>query len=191
MLLVSQRQLTVLLLFGYGLTDVSMEAPIAVTSSWRKYSLFHFLCSKLVFPDHSHLLWQDWRLSLSTLTILVKLKFQVSIDEVNSFIKSYLCLTHLLLIFSYLCAIPAACCWGCNLACLAFEHIWCLTPSIKYCKINLYPLMRLYSFAIQCLCVPFFEAVALVFSKVGIHKVEQPPEYKSRHDEFEVMMTQI
>ena len=93
--------------------------------------------------------------------------------------------------FSYLCAIPAACCWGCNFACLAFEHIWCLTPSIKYCKISYYPLMRLYSFAIQCLCVPFFEAVALVFSKVGIYRSDEPPQYKSRQEEFATIMARI
>ena len=93
--------------------------------------------------------------------------------------------------FSYVCAIPAACCWGCSFACLAFDHIWCLTPTIKYYKISYYPLMRLYALFLQCLCVPFFEAMSLIFSKVGLYKNEGPPEYKSRMDEFESIMAKI
>ena len=91
----------------------------------------------------------------------------------------------------YLCALPAACFWGCNFAILAFEHIWCITPFIKYFKISYYPIMRLYSFAIQCICVPFFEAFALVFSKVGLYKSDEPPKYTDRQDELAALMSRI
>ncbi|KAF5279680.1 hypothetical protein FQA39_LY18247 [Lamprigera yunnana] len=37
---------------------------------------------------------------------------------------------------SVLCAPIIACCLGCTFACLAFEHIWCLTPCLRIWKVS-------------------------------------------------------
>jgi len=72
------------------------------------------------------------------------------------------------LVLTYLCAIPMSLCWGCKFACIAFCHIWKITPCLKVCQMNLGCMQKMYGYIVACMCNPICEAFALCFSKINV-----------------------
>jgi hypothetical protein len=66
-------------------------------------------------PDHTHALDCVWKYSYKCFNLWKTLCY---------------------LIVTTLCGIPIASCWGCYFACVAFYHIWEITPSIKALEIE-------------------------------------------------------
>jgi len=67
------------------------------------------------------------------------------------------------IIMTTICGIPLAMCWGCYFACIAFEHIWQITPCIKAWEINLSICARVYSICVNAFCGPCCEGCAKIF----------------------------
>ena len=66
------------------------------------------------------------------------------------------------------CAVPLAFIWGCEFACVAFTHIWVVTPCFRMCDLNFDCCRKFWSLCVHCVLDPCYEAVALVFSKIFI-----------------------
>ena len=71
-------------------------------------------------------------------------------------------------ILTILCAIPLAFCWGCEFACVAFCHIWSLSPALKIIEINCVHCRKLFTALLECLLGPICETCGLVFSKIEV-----------------------
>jgi hypothetical protein len=67
-----------------------------------------------------------------------------------------------------LCAIPLACCWGCEFACLACYHIWYYTPYIRFCTIHCTSFRRLLVLVLDACLGPFCETCGLCLSKISV-----------------------
>lgn len=71
-------------------------------------------------------------------------------------------------VLSVLCGVPMACMWGCEFACLACYHIWCMTPMIRYVTIHLTNYRRLLNLILDSCYGPWCETCGLVFSKIAV-----------------------
>jgi len=68
-------------------------------------------------------------------------------------------------ILSSLCAVPSALCHGCLYACLAFEVVWCYTPSFQGMVVTVHHLGRVFSLYVSCLLRPFCDACGSCIAK--------------------------
>ena len=59
--------------------------------------------------------------------------------------------------------------WGCQFACVMFEHIWCYTPRLRLLAINCDCLQKLWGTTLQCLLAPVCETFGLCFSNIVIN----------------------
>ena len=59
--------------------------------------------------------------------------------------------------------------WGCQFACVMFEHIWCYTPRLRLLAINCGCLQKLWGTTLQCLLAPVCETFGLCFSNIVIN----------------------
>merc|ERR1711893_411317 len=66
-------------------------------------------------PDHTHSIDCVWKYSAKCFTMWKALCY---------------------IIATAICGIPVATCWGCYFACVAFQHIWCITPAIMDLRIE-------------------------------------------------------
>ncbi|XP_014678552.1 PREDICTED: caveolin-2-like [Priapulus caudatus] len=71
---------------------------------------------------------------------------------------------------SLFCAPCLALCWGCQFACLAFDHIWYCTPMLKAFKLQCTMLRQFWFTTVDCFLAPCCEAVGLIFSKIKISR---------------------
>jgi len=71
-------------------------------------------------------------------------------------------------ILSFLCAIPAAICWGCGFGCLAFSQIWCYIPCIRACKTQTLCCKEVFVIIMNTFIGPIFGACGKVFSNIRI-----------------------
>ena len=62
-------------------------------------------------------------------------------------------------IFTTLCGIPCAMCWGCGFACVAINHIWLLTPCVACISIP----KRCVQMTADCCVKPCHEAAGWIF----------------------------
>ena len=67
------------------------------------------------------------------------------------------------IILTTICGIPLAMCWGCYFACIAFEHIWEITPCIRAWEINLQGLKKCFSVIVHACLDPYCEATSGLF----------------------------
>ncbi len=79
-------------------------------------------------------------------------------------------------ILTYLCGICIALYWGCTFACLAFEAIWCCTPSIRALHICLHPIKKIYAITLGAFLAPMMETLGLLFSRIHVtNSTGEPP----------------
>ncbi|XP_064606657.1 caveolin-3-like [Liolophura sinensis] len=69
---------------------------------------------------------------------------------------------------TYLCGILTALCWGCNFACITFEHIWCITPFLRVWAIYLGCMQKFLGQCYNCCVSPFCEACGMFFSNIRV-----------------------
>ena len=93
-------------------------------------------------PDHTHSLDCVWKYSYKCFNLWKTLCY---------------------LILSTLCGIPIAMCWGCYFACIAFQHIWEITPCIRAWEINLSVFKRCYGMIVHACMDPCCEACGNLF----------------------------
>ncbi|XP_077982598.1 caveolin-1-like [Glandiceps talaboti] len=83
------------------------------------------------------------------------------------FYKSKACCYKCLTLF---CAVPASLYWGCCFAMASFDMIWCGTPSIKACLMQLGAFKLCYGACIRTICDPMFEACGRCLSDIRVTK---------------------
>lgn len=67
-----------------------------------------------------------------------------------------------------LCGLPAALCWGCKFACIAFNYIWCMVPCMRCCELCISCCRVRYQLLLSCCLAPLFETLSLCCSRCGI-----------------------
>jgi len=78
------------------------------------------------------------------------------------------------LILSTLFGPCVALCTGLNMACLAFQHIWCFVPTLRACKINCAFVRVLMQVCLAGCCGPWAEACGLYFAKIKVRYQRVP-----------------
>jgi len=66
-----------------------------------------------------------------------------------------------------------ALCWGMHFACIAFNHIWCLTPYLRSLAINCSFCQRCWGTVLQCCLAPICETCGLCFSRIQVLNLRQ------------------
>ncbi|XP_060063811.1 caveolin-2-like [Ylistrum balloti] len=66
------------------------------------------------------------------------------------------------------CGLCAAFFWGFQFACVAFEHVWCLTPALKLFVINCSALQKFVGNLVGCILAPVCETCGLLFSSISV-----------------------
>lgn len=67
-----------------------------------------------------------------------------------------------------LCAIPLACCWGCEFACTACYHVWYLTPYLRWFEMCMMHIRRLFTLCLESFLAPLMETCGLCLSKIVV-----------------------
>ncbi|XP_060078221.1 caveolin-1-like [Ylistrum balloti] len=67
-----------------------------------------------------------------------------------------------------LCGICIALYWGCEFAIIAFDQIWCITPSLRVFSIYCGCAQKFFGTIIQCFLAPICETFALCFSRISV-----------------------
>ena len=91
-------------------------------------------------------------------------------------------------ILTFVCTLPLALCWGCHFACVIFCHIWYVTPCLHAFNMNFSCVSRLFRTVVRCCCDPCYESMALMFTKIFIHKVNSDAGYESSEPEASNLM---
>merc|ERR1711893_94459 len=94
-------------------------------------------------PDHTHALDCVWKYSYKCFNFCKALCY---------------------LIATTLCGIPMAICWGCYFACVAFCHIWQITPSIRALDINCSIYKRMATIYVGACAQPCCESCGTMFN---------------------------
>merc|ERR1711893_579646 len=84
-------------------------------------------------PDHTHTLDCVWKYSHKCFNLWKTLCY---------------------LIVTILCGIPIASCWGCYFACIAFQHIWDITPSFRAIAIQCGIIRKFLTLCTESICEP-------------------------------------
>ena len=67
-------------------------------------------------------------------------------------------------VYTFLFGICIAMEWGLEFGVLAVEHIWFITPSLKFVEINCAVCKKLYGLCVHCCMDPCCEACGLIFT---------------------------
>ncbi|GFR07924.1 caveolin [Trichonephila clavata] len=71
-----------------------------------------------------------------------------------------------------ICALPIAFISGCTFACLTFQHIWCVSPALRQCRINCY-MVRQYLTSVLDSCLgPCCSEMGLCLSRIRIGRYQ-------------------
>ncbi|GFT64317.1 caveolin-1 [Nephila pilipes] len=71
-----------------------------------------------------------------------------------------------------ICALPIAFISGCTFACLSFQHIWCVSPALRQCRINCY-MVRQYLTSVLDSCLgPCCSEMGLCLSRIRIGRYQ-------------------
>ncbi|KAL8574222.1 hypothetical protein ACOMHN_027876 [Nucella lapillus] len=66
------------------------------------------------------------------------------------------------------CACPIAFCWGCEFACITFDHVWYYTPCLRVFMINMGCAQKFFGTCLQCCMGPICETCGLFFSNIVV-----------------------
>ncbi|KAL3212753.1 hypothetical protein MRX96_007808 [Rhipicephalus microplus] len=69
---------------------------------------------------------------------------------------------------SLLCAVPLALIVGISFACLSFQHIWCIGPAIRHCRVNCHVVRQYMRIILESCCAPCFSEMGLVLSRIRV-----------------------
>ena len=94
-------------------------------------------------PDHTHSIDCVWKYSYKCFNLWKTLCY---------------------LICTTLCGIPIASCWGCYFACVAFCHIWDITPSLGALRINCSVSKKILSICTGTCVEPCCESCSTIFT---------------------------
>jgi hypothetical protein len=94
-------------------------------------------------PDHTHSIDCVWKYSYKCFNLWKTLCY---------------------LIVTTICGIPIASCWGCYFACVAFYHIWEITPSIRALEIECAMQRKLLKVLTGTCLEPCCESCGTIFS---------------------------
>ena len=92
------------------------------------------------------------------------------------------------IVLTYICAIPAVFCWGCEFACITFYQIWCVTPFVRCFNMIFVFIARMWHTCAHCLYDPIFESASLLCTQIFVHHINDGKSYKSRRVEDINMM---
>ncbi|XP_060078224.1 caveolin-1-like [Ylistrum balloti] len=67
-----------------------------------------------------------------------------------------------------LCGICIALYWGCEFAIIAFDQIWCITPSLRVFSIYCGCAQKFFGTVVNCFLAPVCETFGLMFSKIHV-----------------------
>nr|XP_022302182.1 caveolin-3-like [Crassostrea virginica] len=70
-----------------------------------------------------------------------------------------------------LCGLFIALFWGCGFACITFKQVWCITPCLRCCSIEMGCAQKCYGTCINCYMAPVYENIGLMFSRITIKKL--------------------
>ncbi|XP_065302752.1 uncharacterized protein [Dermacentor albipictus] len=73
---------------------------------------------------------------------------------------------------SLLCAVPLALIVGISFACLSFQHIWCIGPAIRHCRVNCHVVRQYMRIILESCCAPCFYEMGLVLSRIRVQHVQ-------------------
>ncbi|XP_064109849.1 caveolin-3-like isoform X2 [Macrobrachium nipponense] len=73
-----------------------------------------------------------------------------------------------------LCAPLIAFCNGCQFACLAFNHVWCVGPCLRMWKINMATLKKFWEAWLYAVCLPMFETCGMCCAKASVKYQKLP-----------------
>ncbi|OAF65360.1 hypothetical protein A3Q56_06930 [Intoshia linei] len=82
---------------------------------------------------------------------------------------------YLFKMLSVFCGCWLGLCWGCNLGCISFLHIWYYTPCLRAIAINCGCCQKLWGTFLNCCLAPICESCGLIFSRITINKNEDLP----------------
>merc|ERR1711893_292914 len=94
-------------------------------------------------PDHTHSMECVWKYSYKCFNLWKTLCYCIA---------------------TLFCGIPTAMCWGCTFACIAFEHIWDITPNLAVCRIQCGVLRKMFQIAFSVCLDPGCESCGKIFS---------------------------
>ncbi|OWF35038.1 Caveolin-1 [Mizuhopecten yessoensis] len=73
---------------------------------------------------------------------------------------------------TFLCGMCIALSWGCEFACIAFDQIWCVTPTLRIFSIYCGSCQKFFSIVINCCMAPVCETCGLFFSRISVNHGE-------------------
>lgn len=68
-------------------------------------------------------------------------------------------------------AVPLALVVGISFACLSFQHIWCIGPAIRHCRVNCHVVRQYMRIILESCCAPCFSEMGLVLSRIRVQQV--------------------
>ncbi|KAK7089313.1 caveolin-3-like [Littorina saxatilis] len=71
-------------------------------------------------------------------------------------------------VLSIFCGIPLALFWGCEFACITFQHVWQITPCMRVFMINCGCAQKFFSTCLQCCLGPICESCGMFFSNIVV-----------------------
>ncbi|XP_054711606.1 caveolin-2-like [Uloborus diversus] len=71
-----------------------------------------------------------------------------------------------------ICAMPIAFVVGCSFACISFQHIWCIGPALRQCRINCYVVRQYLSTILDSCMGPCCSEMGLCLSRIRIGRYQ-------------------
>ncbi len=72
------------------------------------------------------------------------------------------------MVLSTICAPIAACYWGCCIACIGFEYIWCWVPCLRVFRISTLCMNQCVTLYLRAFCEPCTRVFALLYSNIKV-----------------------
>ncbi|GBM54544.1 Caveolin-1 [Araneus ventricosus] len=71
-----------------------------------------------------------------------------------------------------ICGLPIAFISGCTFACLSFQHIWCVSPALRQCRINCYMVRQYLTSCLDSCLGPCCSEMGLCLSRIRVGKYQ-------------------
>ncbi|GIX73738.1 caveolin-1 [Caerostris extrusa] len=74
-----------------------------------------------------------------------------------------------------ICGLPIAFISGCSFACLSFQHIWCISPALRQCRINCHMVRQYFTTVLDSCLGPCCSEMGLCLSRIRIEDTSSLP----------------